>query len=444
MSAYPRVVLAAPASGSGKTTAALALIAALRAAGERVQPFKTGPDYIDPSHLGAAAGREPYNLDTWFLGPGQVRGLFVHAMAGADIAVIEGVMGMFDGRAGAGGPGSTADLAAALGAPVVLVVDAGGMAASIAAVARGFAGFDGRVRVAGVIANRAGSEQHAELLRAALEAAGLPLLGWLPHEPALELPERHLGLVLAGEAALPRAALEAAGRRFDLRAIRAVAESAGPLPPAEPVFPEPRPARVTIAWAEDAAFRFTYPETRELLRRLGAEVVPFSPLADERLPPADALYLGGGYPELHAGELAANRPMRAAVRAFRGPVVAECGGFMYLAQGLTVHGTRWEMAGLVPGEAVMADRPVLGYRDVVALRESPVAKAGWRLRGHEFHYARMAAGEQPAWRQADGEAVEGYTDGRVLGSFVHLYLPAYPAAAERFIAAAEEARRARA
>lgn len=442
VSALPRVVLAAPASGSGKTTAALALIAALRAAGATVQPFKTGPDYIDPSHLGAAAGREPYNLDTWFLSPAQVRGLFVHAMAGADIAVVEGVMGMFDGRAGAGGAGSTADLAAALAAPVILVVDAGGMAASIAAVARGFAGFDPRVTVAGVIANRVGSERHAAILREALGEAGLPLLGWLPRDPALALPERHLGLVLAGEADLPRDALEAAGARFDLGAITAIARSAGPLPPADSVFPPARPPRARLAWAEDAAFRFTYPETRELLRRLGAEIVPFSPLADARLPQADALYLGGGYPELHAEALAANRPMREAVRSFPGPIVAECGGYMYLARGITAAGQRHEMVGLVPGEAVMADRPVLGYRDVVALRDSPAAAAGWRLRGHEFHYARMEAGEAPAWRQAEGGATEGYTDGRVLGSFIHLYLLAHRPAAERFIAAAEAARRA--
>lgn len=441
MGALPRVVLAAPASGSGKTTAALALIAALRRAGERVQPFKVGPDYIDPSHLGAAAGRAPYNLDSFFLDHAGLRGLFADAMAGATVAVVEGVMGMFDGRQGAAGEGSTADAAAALAAPVILVVDAGGMAASIAALARGFADFDGRVHVAGVIANRVGSERHAELLREALGAMGLPLLGWIPKSPSLALPERHLGLVLAGEAGLDRAAIESAGERLDVAGILRIARAAPPLPPGREVFPEARPPRARLGWAEDAAFRFTYPETRDLLGRLGAEVVPFRPLVDERLPAVDALYLGGGYPELRAEALEANAPMRAAIRAFRGPILAECGGYLYLAQGLAgPDGVRRAMVGLVPGEGAMVDRPVLGYREVVALGESPVALPGWTFRGHEFHYARLAASASPAWRQAGGEAVEGYTDGRVLASFIHLYLLAAPAAAERFVRRAEAAR----
>lgn len=442
MTELPRVVVAAPGSGAGKTTVTMALIAALRAAGERVQPFKVGPDYIDPSHLAAAAGRPAFNLDTFFLAAAQVRGLFAHAMRGATVGVVEGVMGMFDGRSGAGGAGSTADAAAALGAPVVLVVDAAGMAGSIAAVARGFADFDPRVRVGGVIANRVGSERHAELLREALEAAGLPLLGWLPNDPAVALPGRHLGLVLAGEAAPAPEALARAAQQIDAVAVLRLARGAGPLPAPAPVFPGRQPGRIRLAWAEDAAFRFTYPETRELLERLGAEILPFSPLADTALPAADALYIGGGYPELHAEALAANRPMLEAVRGFRGPVLAECGGYMYLAEALETEGRRYPMAGLAPGVARMADRPVLGYRDVVALAASPVAEAGWRLRGHEFHYARLEPGSRPAWRQADGTAVEGFTDGRVLASFIHLYLLARPRAAERFIAAGERARAA--
>ncbi|MCS6801863.1 MAG: cobyrinate a,c-diamide synthase [Chloroflexota bacterium] len=444
MRTVPRIVLAAPSSGAGKTTVALVAITALRRAGERVQPFKAGPDYIDPSHLGAAAGRTPYNLDTWFLTPSQTRGLFAEAMRGATIAVVEGVMGMFDGRAGAGSAGSTADLAAALNAPVLLVVDASGMASSIAAVAHGFAAFDRRVQVGGVIANRVGSERHADLLREALAAVGLPLVGWLPNDPQLHLPERHLGLILAGEMAIPEEALRAAGRHLDVAALVRLARSAGPLPPAAAVFPEPQPPRVRIGWAEDAAFQFAYPETRELLRRLGAEIVPFSPLADAQLPAVDALYFGGGYPELHAEALAANRPMREAIRAFPGPIVAECGGYMYLAQALVIGDRRAAMVGLLPGQAVLADRPVLGYREVIALRESPVALPGWRLRGHEFHYARMEGSPLPAWRLAGSEAVEGFSSGRVLGSFVHLYLLAHQEAAARFVAAAEQGSAARA
>lgn len=439
MTAIPRLVIGAPNSGAGKTTVTLALALALRAAGERVQPFKAGPDYIDPTHLGAACGRTPYNLDGWFLGEARLRGLFAHACAGATVAVVEGVMGLFDGRAGTGGAGSTAALATTLDAPVVLVIDAGGMAASIAAVARGFANFDPRVRVAGVIANRVGSERHAELLREALAEVGLPLLGWIPRDPALSLPERHLGLVLAGEASFPGEALRSAAH-LDVAAILAIARGAGPLGPAEDPFPPERPPAARIAWAEDAAFRFAYPETRELLRRLGAEIVPFSPLADAALPPADALFLAGGYPELHAEALAGNVAMRAAIRGFAGPIIAECGGLMYLAEGLEAGGRRWPMCGLVPGTAVMAERPVLGYRDVIALGDSPVARAGWRLRGHEFHYARLEPGPAPAWRQADGTAVEGFTDGRVLASFIHLYLLGHPRAAERLVAQAAAAR----
>lgn len=439
MTAHPRLVIAAPHSGAGKTTVTLALAAALAAAGEVVQPFKIGPDYIDPTHHAAVTGRTAVNLDAWFFPGPQLVALFAHAMRGATFGLIEGVMGLFDGRGAVDAPTSTAGVAELLRAPVILVVDAAGMAGSIAAVARGFADFRPGLRLAGVIANRVGSERHAAILREALEAVGLPLLGWLPKDPGLELPARHLGLVLAGETSLPRAALAAAGARFDLQAILAIARSAGPLPPAEPLLPEPGPPRARIALARDAAFSFYYPEALELLRRLGAELIPFSPLADERLPAADALYLGGGYPELHAERLAANQPMRQAIRAFRGPIVAECGGLMYLASGFHDGTTLHPMVGLVPGTARMADRPVLGYREVVALAASPVALPGWRLRGHEFHYARLEPPRPAAWQRADGHETEGFTDGRVLASFIHLYLPAHPAAARRFIDLAAEA-----
>jgi len=430
-----RLLLAAPHSGAGKTTFSLALALALRERGLKVQAFKVGPDYIDPTHLEAATGRRPYNLDGFFLDEEGLRSLFRHGARGADFALVEGVMGLFDGKDPLGRVGSTAQVARLLGLPVALVVDAKGMAGSIAALVRGFRDHDPEVRLVGVFANRVGSERHAELLREALAPLGLPLLGWLPQDPALALPERHLGLVLAGEVAPPLEALRRAVR-VDLEAPLRLAQAAPPLPEAKPFLPKRRPPRARVAYAWDRAFRFYYPEALELLEALGAELIPFSPLEDEALPQADALLLGGGYPELFAERLSANGAMREAIRRFPGPVVAECGGYMYLSQGLWVGESFYPMVGLVPGEARMADRPVLGYREVEALRDNPLALRGEVFRGHEFHYARLPQSPSPAWRRVGGEEVEGYTDGRVLASFVHLYLPARPEGAKRLLARA--------
>ncbi len=432
-----RVVIAATHSGAGKTTATLALIAALRERGLRVQPFKVGPDFIDPTHLAQAAGRRSINLDGFFLDPARLRGLFLHYAREADIAVVEGVMGLFDGKDPAGRVGSTAAVARLLAAPVVLVVDASAMAGSIAAVARGFRDHDPQIVLAGLVANRVGSEHHAELLRAALEPLGVPLLGTLRNEPGAALPERHLGLVLAGEQRAPLAVLARLGQQLDLERIVAVARSAGVLAGADPFPPARRDRLVPIAVAQDEAFSFYYPESFELLSRLGAELLPFSPLRDADLPRgARALLLGGGYPELWARELSENLPMREAVASFRGPVVAECGGYLYLCRELVSEGEVWPMAGLVPAAAEMSPRPTLGYREVVALRPNPLAAEGDRLLGHEFHYARLRAAPQPAaWGMPEGHR-EGFTDGRLLASFVHLYLLSTPWAAERLLATA--------
>ncbi|AEV15272.1 Cobyrinic acid a,c-diamide synthase [Thermus sp. CCB_US3_UF1] len=432
----PRLLLAAPHSGAGKTTLALALLQALRERGLAVQPFKVGPDYIDPTHLELASGRRPYNLDGFFLDGEGLLSLFRHGARGADLALIEGVMGLFDGKDPQGRVGSTAQVARLLQAPVVLVVDAGGMAGSIAPLVQGFARFDPGVRVVGVLANRVGSARHAEILREALAPLGLPLLGWLPLDPGLELPERHLGLVLAGEVRPPLEALRKA-LRLDLEGLLRLAGEAPPLPEAPPFLPERHPPRARVAYAWDRAFRFYYPEALELLEALGAELIPFSPLADGALPQAEALLLGGGYPELFARELSENTPMREAIRRFRGPVVAECGGYMYLSRGLWVGEAFFPMVGLVPGEARMGERPVLGYREVEALRDSPLAQRGEAFKGHEFHYAHLPPSPSPAWRRVGGEEVEGYTDGRVLASFVHLYLPARPQGALRLLLSAQ-------
>ncbi|WP_185747702.1 cobyrinate a,c-diamide synthase [Thermus amyloliquefaciens] len=428
-----RLVLAAPHSGAGKTTLALALLLALRERGLRVQAFKVGPDYVDPTHLEAASGRRVYNLDGFFLEETRLLSLFQHGARGVDLALVEGVMGLFDGKDPLGQVGSTAQVARLLKAPVLLVVDASAMAGSIAPLVQGFRAFDPRVQVVGVLANRVASERHAELLREALSHVGLPLLGWLPQDPALGIPERHLGLVLAGEVRPPLQALLRAFR-VDLEGVLRLAAVAPSLPQAPPFLPPREPPRVRVAYAWDRAFRFYYPEGLELLEALGAELVPFSPLEDAVLPPSQALLLGGGYPELFARELAENRAMREAIRRFPGPIVAECGGYMYLARGLWVGEDFFPMVGLVPAEARMGERPILGYREVEALRDNPVAQRGEVFKGHEFHYAQMEPSQSPAWRRVGGGEVEGYTDGRVLGSFVHLYLPARPEGARRLLA----------
>ncbi len=434
----PRLVVAAPASGSGKTTVAAVLLASWNAAGRVVQPYKSGPDYIDPTHLARAAGRMPRNLDGFFLDRPELLEVFRRGLEGAAGALVEGVMGLFDGRDALGRKGSTAQVARWLDAPVLLVVDARAMAGSIAALVRGFRDHDPRLRLAGVVANRVGSERHAEVLAEALESVGVPLLGYLPRDPALALPERHLGLVLAGEMGWDAAALARAARTLDVEGIWRAAVSAPPLRlPAHRLPLERLPARGRIAFARDAAFSFYYPEALELLEQLGAELVPFSPLADEG-PPEDAgaVWIGGGYPELYARELAANRGALEALRRFPGPVYAECGGLMYLSETLETPEGRFPMVGLVPGTARMQSRPTLGYRHVEALGDGPVARRGWRARGHAFHYSTRPAVEPAAWRRVDGTEREGYSDGRVHASYVHLYFPAAPELARRFVEAA--------
>lgn len=447
----PRLVLAAPGTGQGKTTVAAALMRLLRDRGLRVAPFKAGPDYVDPSHHRAAAGRASRNLDGWLLPPDTLRALFRRAVTGAraaDVAVVEGMMGLFDGRSAVSDEGSTAEAARLLAAPVVLVLDVWTMARSAAAVVRGFHGFDPALPLAGVVLNRAAGPGHYALCRDAVAAeTGVPVLGWLPADAALAVPERDLGLVLAGERPMDLDRLaERAAATLDVDGLLAVARGAPPLPAG----PDPLPAptgerRAVVAVARDGAFDFYYEDNLDLLRDLGAELRFFSPLDDARLPEdAGALYLGGGYPELHAARLAANAGMRAAVRAFAAagrPVYAECGGLMYLCEALVdAAGARHPMAGVVPGASAMQPRPALGYREVVALRDSPIARAGDTVRGHEFHYSvREAAAGEPAYRRADGAGTEGVVAGprgNVLASYLHVHFATDPRMAERLVAAA--------
>lgn len=451
----PRLVLAAAASGAGKTTIAAALLRTARDRGLRVAPFKVGPDYIDPTHHAVAAGRPSRNLDGWLLPHDVVQVLFHRATTGAhaaDLAVIEGVMGLFDGRSGTDEAGSTAEMATLLRAPVVLVLDAGAMARTAAAVAHGLHTFDAALPLAGVVLNRIAGERHYAMCADAIRArTNLPVLGWLPKDPEIAIPERHLGLVLAGERpmALDRLA-ERATATLDIDGLLAVARAAPPLDAVADPFPSratPPGAspRARIGVARDAAFDFYYEDNLDLLRSLGAALVPFSPLADTALPDGlDALYLGGGYPELHAPQLAANVAMRAAVRAFAAagrPVYAECGGLMYLSEALVdMAGTPHAMAGVVPGVSRMQARLTLGYREAVALRDTPLAHAGQRVRGHEFHHSVLEGAPQaPAYQQADGDATEGIVAGprhNVLASYLHVHFGTDARLAERFVATA--------
>lgn len=442
----PRLVVAAPASGHGKTTVATGLLAAFAARGLRVAGFKVGPDYIDPGYHALAAGRPGRNLDPVLLGAELVAPLFAYGATGAELAVVEGVMGLYDGRTGAGDLGSTAHVAALLDAPVVLVVDASAQGRSIAALVHGFRSF-GSVRIAGVILNRVGSDRHEQLLRDACDEVGTPVLGALRRHRAIAAPSRHLGLVPVverrAEATESVAALGAlAADALDLPALLAVARAAPPLPvtpwapPAAPPAAPPPPRRPVVAVAGGPAFSFGYAETPELLRAAGAEVVPVDPLRDEALPPGTAaLVVGGGFPEVYADQLAANAPLRAAVAALAAtgaPIAAECAGLLWLCRSLDGA----PMCGVLDAEATMTERLTLGYRDAVALTDSPLMPVGARVTGHEFHRTAVspAAGATPAYGWRPG-APEGFVSGGVHASYLHLHWAGRPEIARRLVAA---------
>ncbi|WP_029009422.1 cobyrinate a,c-diamide synthase [Azospirillum halopraeferens] len=434
----PGVIIAAPASGSGKTTLTLGLLAALRARGVAVAAAKVGPDYIDPGFHAAATGRPGVNLDGWAMPPALLDALVVRAGAGADLVVCEGVMGLFDGAAGPGpgGTGSTADIAMRTGWPVVLVVDVRGQSHSAAALVRGFAGHRPGVRIAGVVLNAVGSPRHRAMVEEAMAETGIPVLGALPRDPSLSLPERHLGLVQAEETAGLAGHLERLGRLVAAhvdpgRVVALAAPAAVATAGAAARGPAVRPFGQRIAVARDIAFAFAYPHLLDGWRRAGAELLFFSPLADEPPPAdADAAFLPGGYPELHAGRLAAAARWRDGLRAFAAtrPVYGECGG--YMAMGATLEdadGTVHPMAGLLGVRTSFARRRLhLGYRWARLLADAPPGPAGSVLTGHEFHYATTVdtGGDAPlfACTAADGTDLGpvGGRRGLAAGSFIHL------------------------
>ncbi|MEU1102114.1 cobyrinate a,c-diamide synthase [Streptomyces tibetensis] len=476
----PRLVIAAPSSGSGKTTVATGLMAAFAARGLAVSPHKVGPDYIDPGYHALATGRVGRNLDAYLCGSELVGPLFLHGARGCDIAVVEGVMGLYDGAAGEGELASTAHVAKLLRAPVVLVVDASSQSRSVAALVHGFASWDPEVRVGGVILNKVASDRHEELLREALEQAGVPVLGVLRRVPQVDTPSRHLGLVPVAErqgAAVEAVAAMAAqvSEGCDLDALAGLARSAGALsgaawdaaeavssPPPPLPFPSSRgsapstppegsaprtpgrlerprpqtPDQLVVAVAGGEAFTFSYAETTELLAVAGAEVVIFDPLRDEELPEGTAgLVIGGGFPEVYAAELSANEPLRKAVAglaASGAPVAAECAGLLYLCRELD----GLPMCGVLDARARMTERLTLGYRDAVAVGDSVLAAAGTRMRGHEFHrtVVEPGSGAEPAWGiRGPRPRVEGFVQRGVHASYLHTHWASEPGVARRFV-----------
>ncbi|MGQ4468942.1 cobyrinate a,c-diamide synthase [Streptomyces violaceoruber] len=473
-SAVPRLVIAAPSSGSGKTTVATGLMAALTARGLAVSPHKVGPDYIDPGYHALATGRVGRNLDAYLCGPELVGPLFLHGARGCDIAVVEGVMGLYDGAAGEGELASTAQVAKLLRAPVVLVVDASSQSRSVAALVHGFVSWDPEVRIGGVILNKVASDRHEALLREAVDSVGVPVLGVLRRAAPVETPSRHLGLVPVAERGSDAVdAVAAMGARVadgcDLEALVGLARSAGalscaawdagealvsspppplpvPSPGAAPPDPLVRPGRPRpqapdglrrrVAMASGAAFTFSYAEHTELLAAAGAEVVTFDPLRDEEVPEGtQGLVIGGGFPEVYAAELSANEGLRKSVAelAFSGaPVAAECAGLLYLCRELD----GLPMCGVLDAAARMSERLTLGYRDAVAVSDSALAVAGTRMRGHEFHrtVVEPGAGAAPAWgMRAPERRVEGFVERGVHASYLHTHWAAEPGVARRFV-----------
>ncbi|MFB5674818.1 cobyrinate a,c-diamide synthase [Paenibacillus terreus] len=479
-----RLVIAGTGSGAGKTTVTLGLMKAFAEKGLKVQGFKCGPDYIDPTYHTSVTGIASRNLDSWMTPGDYVLDLFSQASADADIAIIEGVMGLYDGKDPRSNTGSTAEIAMITGSPVVLVVDVRSMARSAAAIVLGYQRLEPKLRIAGVIVNRCGSRGHYEIVKAAIEQeCGIPVLGWLPRDEELDIPERHLGLVpaiergeleplfrraaeriregtdlnrlweLAGSIALPATAPAAADSTSAAPAALATAHPVSPSFASGSQPSEVKPSSVligdkpVIAIAKDAAFNFYYEDNMELLRQAGAELVYFSPLAGERIPVgASGLYLGGGFPEEYAAAIAANQAFMNGIRQAAAndmPLFAECGGYMVLARTLTDRaGEIHAMAGIIPAHVRMQEkRAALGYREARAIRDCLLLERGETIRGHEFHYSVMSFDEESPVPYAyetkgmRGITAEGYARGRVLAGYTHVHLASQPKAAERWVRA---------
>lgn len=456
----PCILISGSQSGVGKTSISVALVRALARRGLKVAAFKVGPDFLDPTYLSIASGARCYNLDGWMMGREYAAGLFHAKSAGADIAVVEGVMGLFDGSSPDTIEGSSAEIAALVGAPVLLVVNTHGMARSIAALVKGYAEFDAKVHVAGVIANMAGSKSHGALLSEALWSSSLPpLLGAVPRGSFPELPGRHLGLVTADGTVLSEEILNALAdaleANVDLDRVLEIAKSASAGMSSDGCLGdvcenETTTTRLRLGVARDEAFHFYYADTLEALEATGFELAAFSLVHDGALPAnLSGLYLGGGYPELHAKRLSENKHMLESVRQFAAsgkPVYGECGGLMYLSRHITAaDGTRHEMCGLLPfGVRMLNGRGMPGYIEARLEEDSLWGTAGTVFRGHEFHYSEPI-GEPDGtgdWnksyaitrRRTGAREAEGYSRGNVLASYAHLHFASSPGAARAFYA----------
>ncbi|HMM20311.1 MAG TPA: cobyrinate a,c-diamide synthase [Selenomonadales bacterium] len=444
--AIPRLVIAGTGSGVGKTTIVAGLLAALSSRGLRAQSYKIGPDYIDPGYHRLASGRPAHNLDSWLVPAEKLPALFAKTAAGCDVAIIEGVMGLFDG--GRGGISSTAAVAKQLGAPVLLVLDARSAGESIAATALGFKLYDPELTLAGLMVNRLGSDSHRAIVAEALARLGLPVFGYLHRDLSLGVTERHLGLTPVEESDA-RAAVEAMGRRLaqdaDIDGILRVAESAPPLTVAESPA-RARPADVSVGVAQDEAFSFYYPESLAVLEENGARIVPFSPLRDKALPEVDGLIFGGGFPEMFLSALESNEEMKQAIRGAAGngmPVYAECGGLMYLTRKIAAFdGREFAMVGLIPAVCRMESRlQTVGYVEATALADTLLGPAGSRLRGHEFHFSCCEPDEPQDFPHAfrfrktrtGSEYPGGYSRGNLLASYLHLHFSGNADAAACFL-----------
>lgn len=451
----PRIMIAAAQSGSGKTTITAGILALLRKRGVVPQGYKVGPDYIDPGYLSLASGRPVHNLDTWLTGKKTMARIFAETSRGAGVAVVEGVMGLYDG--GRGGVSSSAEIAKLLKMPVVLVINAKSMGESAAALALGFREYDRDVDIKGVILNCLGSETHRELITEAMMRIGMPVLGAVFRRPDVSVPERHLGLLPVDEnsgAAKAAAAAELVSQGIDIDAFLKTARGAEPLE-YEEACPQPVQSRCRIAVAHDEAFSFYYPESLAELERAGAELVTFSPLRDRVLPDADGLIFGGGFPEMFAEKLSSNVSMRSAVKAAADsgmPIYAECGGYMYITRGITdFDGHTYQMAGVVPAACSMNKKlRTVGYVEAEATRGNVVCKAGDILRGHEFHFSTSEVcsdAEHFPWaftfcKKRSGEKYSGgYARRNVLGSYLHLHFAGAPELAARFAAFCAEYRK---
>ncbi len=448
----PRLIIAGTGSGAGKTTVTLGLMKALAQRGLSVQGFKCGPDYIDPTYHTAVTGRASRNLDAWMTSPAYVKQTFQRASAGHDISIIEGVMGLYDGKDPLNNTGSTAEIAMITQTPVILVVDVRSMARSAAAIVLGFQQLEPELNIAGVIVNRCGSAGHYTIVKKAIEQmCNIPVVGWLKRDEDMSIPERHLGLVPAIE----RGELEPLFQRAadvllegtDLDLLLELAGSAPPLPlqSATHIHITPDTYQPVIAVARDAAFNFYYPDNLELLEAAGARLQYFSPLAGEGIPAeADSIYLGGGFPEEFAAVIAGNERflegLREAARS-RMPLFAECGGYMVLAETLTDReGQTYTMAGIIPAQVQMQKkRAALGYREASAVQDSFLLKQGEVLRGHEFHYSTMTYREEVPIPYAyetkglRGVKQEGYALGSIVAGYTHVHLGSDPQAAQRWV-----------